>query len=98
MVDIMECNLKMMQENNKQLSLVIEKIEKLLGNLKKYVLHPTEDWGELYIRGTNIRIDYQHDNENDLLFTITKFGDEITRFENITGKEVKLKLFEIYGY
>jgi len=62
-------------EEHKHYSKCCDLYNKLLGNIKKYNLHPILDWGETYITGfdvNSIRIYhyYLENNENDIMFQL----------------------------
>lgn len=89
----------------------------LLGDIKKYGLHPILDWGDTYITDMNgTRITHIDNDGHIMLFNLTKainkkydnimvenvFSDDlfgqVIRLENLTPKELKEKLIELYGF
>lgn len=64
-------NWERLRANSEHHSKCCDLYDKLLGDIKKYKLHPILDWGETYITGFNkypIRINHSDDKENIMIF------------------------------
>lgn len=101
-------NWERLKANNEYNSKCCDIYYELLGDIKRYGLHPREDWGEIYIGGRSISIKHIDDDKHIMLFNlnanidkngrITETSEHSIRIENLTPEELKEKLVELYGF